>query len=148
MKKLISFNGVLIPMLLFLFGCTTITAQAASKEYQDAVAEYLEVTNTKETTIITVSQAYKNMNLPIDDIDAVSMEIINTLWSDYVVDVANVFEQYYTLSEIREITKFYNTPLGKKFAKYSPIAAEQTSKIMMGQEYLSTIQSILMKHIK
>lgn len=148
MKRLFKTSGLFIMLMMMIFGGMNFSAKAASKEYQNTVAEYLKATNAKETIILTLVQTYKGMSLPVSDVQGMTEDIINTIWSDYIVDSANIMEQYYSLDDLKEVIKFYQTPVGKKFAKYSPEVAEKTSKIMMGQNYVNTIQKVMMKYIR
>lgn len=57
-----------------------------------------------------------------------------------------VYQKYYTHEEIKEMLKFYNSPLGKKIAKN---AGNLTSDGMqVGQDWGMELQGVMMKYMQ
>ena len=141
-------SGLIIAMIFTLSGCLAMSAQEPTKEYKDAVEEYLHVTNTKETVTYSLIQTYSSMGMPVKNINEMTVDIINAIWPDYIVDMSGVMSQFFSLDDMKEIIRFYKTPVGMKLAKYSPEVAEKTTKIMMKDKYQSVIRDVIMKYIK
>lgn len=135
--------------LAIAFICSfSFTSNAASKEYENAVAKYLEVTNAKETVIVTMEQAYSTMGFQIKNMHQMCVAMVDAIWDDYLVDASNVMSKYYSIDDLKNIIAFYQTPTGVKFAKYSPIIAKECTQFMGDQSYVDKIYKVVQKYVK
>ncbi|MCH5224253.1 MAG: DUF2059 domain-containing protein [Muribaculaceae bacterium] len=139
--------------LVFLFvlvlGLTmTPMAGAQQTEYEKCVSEYLAVTNTKATVVTTLMQTYTSMGMQVKDMNGMVNEMMDAIWPDYTEEMAKIMSEYYSIEELNEIIKFYKSPVGKKFAEYSPEVTQKVSKIMMQPKFLTPMQNVIMKYMK
>ncbi len=74
---------------------------------------------------------------------AFTEEITITLPSLYS-KIAKIYMEEFTHNEIKEMLKFYETPVGKKMASKSGVLAEKGMKA--GQEWGMSLQEILKKY--
>ncbi len=67
-------------------------------------------------------------------------------WDLIKNDMAKIYAAEFSEAEIKELTKFYQTPLGKKMVEKSPVLMQKG--MMIGQQMVMTHQSELMDMIK
>ena len=135
--------------LAIAFICSfSFTSNAASKEYENTVAKYLEVSNAKETIIVTLEQTYSGMGFQIKNMHQMCVAIVDAIWDDYLVDASSVMSKYYSIDDLKNIIAFYQTPTGAKFAKYSPTVAMECTQLMGGQNYVDKIYKVVQKYVK
>lgn len=137
---------VLMILIAGVLSTSAIKAQSATN-YEKAVAEYLELTNAKKTLKITLVEAYNAMNLPIQNMDGMVTDLLDTIWPDYIVETSKVMSDYYSLDEINQINDFYKTPIGIKFASNSPEVAQKLTTIMMQPKFQNQIQNVILKYL-
>ena len=137
-----------IAFVMTFLCCFSFTSNAASKEYENAVAKYLEVTNAKETVIVTMEQTYSSMGFQINNMHQMCVAIVDSIWDDYIVGASDVMSKYYTIDDLKNIIAFYQTPTGAKFAKYSPTVAMECTQLMGGQNYVDKIYKVVQKYVK
>lgn len=120
---------------------------AQTDEYAQEMDKMLQAIDAKQVMIQTVSQGWQTMQLPLTDYSAAANDVVDTIWPGIVNIYISEFKKYYTLEDMKNINKFYETPTGMKFARYSALmsSAIQTE---ISQKYTVTIQEILMKYIK
>ena len=138
----------LVLMLLIMLGSgIMMSAQTVSKEYENEVERYLQLSNTKEMTIQTVEQAWQQNNLPITDYHAAAVAVFDNLWPKITKDVAVVYSKYITLDDLKQINAFYETPEGKKLVEAGPQMSNDIMQLMVNK-YAGDMQQILKKYIK
>lgn len=57
-----------------------------------------------------------------------------------------IFEKHYTKEDIKEMLKFYNSPIGKKISKNSESIATESMEV--GQEWAMGLQGLMMKYMQ
>ena len=60
--------------------------------------------------------------------------------------IANVYMQEYTHDDIKQILKFYETPIGKKMTEKAGVIAEKN--MTASQEWGSSLQGMMMKYMQ
>lgn len=143
MKKLIA---ILSLALAFILPAGVRAQSAVDKEYVEAVREYMDVTNSRETMVTSLVQTYKTMGLPISNVEAMTEEIADAIWDDNIEVTAKVMQEYFTLDELKEIINFNKTAVGQKLARYQPEVVLRAQQALT-EKCLGTIQNILMKYI-
>ncbi|PID93385.1 MAG: hypothetical protein CSA94_02525 [Bacteroidetes bacterium] len=131
MKKIIVIALVLISSMTF--------AQQKSDFQKDA--EKLVSIVSEGTSNMMIKQ-FKNF-VSEDKQKAFTEEITITLPSLYS-KIAKIYMEEFTHNEIKEMLKFYETPVGKKMASKSGVLAEKGMKA--GQEWGMSLQEILKKY--
>ena len=137
----------LILLFCIAFTCLISSAQT-NKEYEKAVMEYLEVTNTKETAVSGLVAVYQGMNLGVKDLQGMSEEIVDAMWPIMIKGYIPIMQQYYTLDDLKAIIAFYKTPAGKKLAKYNPEVAQKAMELSTTPEMINAIQPIIFKYLQ
>lgn len=123
---------------------------ALADEYQKALEKFLETsqTNAALNQLLNDKQAldalhkeYGNKlnNKQKQQIAKAYQEYINGAYNDMMAIMPSVYKKYLSLSDLQELTKFYQTPLGKKLAKM------QFS--MVNEDLTPIMIQILQKHL-
>lgn len=141
MKKLYRF------IITFIIAFSSLCINAQTDEYAQEMDKMLQAIDAKQVMIQTVSQGWQTMQLPLTDYSAAANDVVDTIWPGIVNIYISEFKKYYTIEDMKNINKFYETATGMKFARYSAMmsSAIQTE---ISQKYTATIQEILMKYIK
>lgn len=131
MKKIIS-----ILTLLLVF--TTISFGQVDTNYRKTLKKMFEVSGTEESykTVITqlitmFKQQYSDVS---DEIwDELANEFLKTSLNDLVDMLVPIYKKYLTQNDLEELIKFYYTPVGKKFAKNTPLIMQESMQV--GQQW-------------
>lgn len=134
-------------ILTFIIAFAPFSIFAQTDEYAQEMDKMLQAIDAKQVMIQTVSQGWQTMQLPLTDYSAAANDVVDNIWPGIVNIYIAEFKKYYTLEDMKNINKFYETATGMKFARYSTLisSAIQTE---ISQKYTPTIQQILMKYIK
>ena len=121
---------------------------ALADEYQKALEKFLETSQTNaalnqllnDNQLLDMLYKYgKLSNKQKQQIAKAYQEYINGAYNDIMAIMPNIYKKYLSISDLQELTKFYQTPLGKKLAKMSvSMVNEDLTPIMM---------QILQKHL-
>lgn len=133
-------------------------AQSLSKKvnedpYAAAVAKFMELTNVKATYVATLEGTYMSMKGQLNMTDAqvrgLAVYVTDAIYDDMVQLYVPIYRKYYTLEDITQLCKFYETPLGKKYANYTPAVSREgmehlpqlTEKLIpLVQEYIQNLK--------
>lgn len=126
-------------IIAFVLISTSIIAQEDTAFRKDT--EKL-VSIVSESTFGSVINQF-NVMIPEDKKEAFSKEVKATLPNLYS-SIASIYMEEFTHSEIKELLKFYETPLGKKMAGKTMILAQKG--MMAGQQWGVEIQNIMKKY--
>ena len=110
---------VFIYMILFLAVSINLHAQE-DKAYEAAMVKMLEVSKTMEAMKqmapqITAMVKQQAPNAPEEFWQELEKTMV-TMYDQIIKSMIPVYQKFLTLSDIQEITKFYETPVGKKLA--------------------------------
>lgn len=132
--------------IIFSFSFILTYAQSGNG-YERSVADFMEVTNAKQTTISGLESMYQNMNLQVSNMHRMCEEIVEAMWPNMIKGYTTVMQEYYTLDELNAIISFYKTPAGKKFAKYNPAVIQKAMEFSMSPEMINLVKPILLKYM-
>jgi len=143
MKKMIAF--------LFLSLVLTVSGFAQTNaEYSAALKKMFVVSGSNETYKVAIKQMismYKAQStLSADKLKSLEDEMLKSSLNELTVKLIPVYQKYMSLSDIKEMIKFYESPVGKKFAKNNPMITQESMKI--GQEWGMKIGQELMNKMK
>jgi len=124
----------LFTTLLFCLTLALVTraqnTTAADKDFQAAVTKMLEVSNGLETmapqiTAMLKQQVPEAPQAFWDDVEKTMAD----MYSRVIQAMVPVFQKYYTLEDIQDIVRFYESPVGKKLAQSNTKIAMETIPI-------------------
>ncbi len=84
-------------------------------------------------------------NIPLTKREAFSKDFDATLPSLYE-EIAKVYMEVYTHEDIKQMLKFYDSPIGKKMA--SSMGEITKKSTIVGQEWGMELQSVMMKYME
>lgn len=118
---------VLLTTLLLLACIPNIQAQqgAADDEYLATIKEMLVVTNASATTEMLAAQmidTYRSVysNVPSSIFDRLQSKLCEAILDKQAVIAAKAYAKRFSLQEIKEIIKFYQSPVGSKLSLSLP----------------------------
>lgn len=131
-------------VLTFAF---VLAAQIGMAQTNDAfkkdVLKVIEVTGSASQMKIAKDQILKM--IPKEKQAAFLVEFDASLPSLYD-KIATVYMQEYTHDDVKQILKFYETPVGKKMTQKAGVIAEKN--MTASQEWGSSLQGIMMKYMQ
>ena len=125
---------------LAVLWCVALGVQAQdNQEYEKQVAKMLEMTHTMDAMkqIFPQMTAMLKLQLPQAP-DEFGM------YDKIIKAVIPVYKKYLTLDDLKEIIKFYETPVGKKLSEMNPKATAEILPIAQ-QIGMQTMQELMQK---
>lgn len=110
----------------------------ADGEYGKTLKKMFEVSGTEvsfQTAIKQMFSMYRQQSPSIDaDIWAdLEKEFSKTSLNDLTEMLVPVYSKYLSVDDLQELIQFYETPIGKKFAKSNPLILQESMQV--GQEW-------------
>lgn len=140
----------LITLTLVCFVYFNTFAQT-NKEYSNALKKMFEVSGTMETYQGAIKQMIDMFKKQYSKVDEKVWKEFEKEFSSTSIDeltdlLAPVYEKHMTLADLQELIKFYETPLGKKYAKSIPLITQESMQV--GQEWGMKIGQQIAKKMK
>lgn len=137
------------PLLIFLIFFTGYFQSFAQvpEEYKDKLSEMLKLNGFEENfstgigQVVTLHKKNYQHKVPEKLWTEFTNEIKEASWPYLINELAAVYSNYYTISDLEEIIRFYQSPAGKKIMIHSE-AITQESKVLV-RELGSKIQKEL-----
>lgn len=131
MKKVIAILTFSIAVFSFSFG-------QVNDDYSKTLKEMYKVSGSEESYQAAIQQMFaifKQQKTNVDDEfwTEFENEFSKTSINDLVDMLAPVYIKYLTLEDLKEIIRFYQTPVGQKFAKSTPLIMQESMQI--GQQW-------------
>lgn len=120
-------------------------------EYKSAVQKMLTASGAENTFKASVTQMFgmmKQQQPQVANDFWVSMEdeMLKTSITDLIELLVPVYQKHLSLDEINQITAFYESPIGKKFAEKTPLITKESMAV--GQQWGMKIGQKIAEKIK
>lgn len=144
MKKLL----LVLTILIF----STVASQAqVTPEYRESLKKMFQLSGTGQAYQGAIKQMFGMLKQTKKEVpEAVwsefEKEFANTSLDDLVDMIAPVYMKYLNLDDLKKITEFYLTPVGKKFAAAMPLMTQESMEI--GQAWGQKIGSSFVEKLK
>lgn len=123
----------------------------ADKAYSKTLQKMFKVAGTEESYHAVIKQmftAFKQQysNVEQDIWDELENDFLETSLKDLTEMLAPVYSKYMTKDDLKEVIKFYQTPVGKKFAQKTPFITQESMQIgqqwgmKIGQDFIKKMQ--------
>jgi uncharacterized protein len=127
---------ILLTALLFVV-CFSTFGQV-DKEYSKKLQKVFELSGTEGTYQAAIKQIfiiYKQQYSTVEPgvWDELEKEFLNTSVTSLTEMLAPVYAKYLTIDDLQELIKFYETPIGKKYAQSTPLITQESMQI--GQQW-------------
>ena len=130
-----------------------LPAPAAEKDpaYEAELSRFIELQDLRVTF-------EKSMRAPLQQfvdrgmlttakLDAMCNEIVDLLYPTVLETMKEGYRKHFSLNELRQITAFYATPVGKKVISIAPELMQDAMAMVQTPEMQGKIQSIVIKHM-
>ena len=122
---------LLVNVSLTAFGQT-------DNEYSDTLKRMFEVSGSEESYRAVIKQMFTMYKQQYSNVDAVvwndlEKEFLKTSLNELTQMLIPVYSKYMTQEDLKELIKFYETPVGNKFAKNTPLIMQESMQI--GQQW-------------
>lgn len=134
---------IFICLVLFLAVSTASQAQE-NKEYEAAMVRMLEVSKTMDAMkqlapqITAMMKQQATAEVPADFWNLIEKQMV-AMYEQIIKAMLPIYQKYLTLDDIKEIIRFYESPVGKKLA-------DSNTKIAM--EAMPVAQQIAMENMQ
>lgn len=110
----------------------------ADKEYSKTLKKMFEVSGTEETYQAAIKQMFTMFKQQYSGVESdvwadLEKEFSKTSLNDLTEMLVPVYSKYMTLEDLQELIKFYETAVGQKFAKNTPLIMQESMQI--GQQW-------------
>lgn len=144
MKKVLTLFTILV---LLSFS----TYAQVDKEYSKTLKQMFEVSGTKESYQAATKQMFTMFKQQYSGVEKdvwndLENEFSQTSIDDLTEMLVPVYSKYMTKEDLEELIKFYKTPVGKKFAKSTPLIMQESMQI--GQQWGMKIGEDFKKKMK
>ena len=129
-------NTLAIVALFMLFSFTSLAQD--NKAYEETLTEMFITSGSEETFKAAINQMlsmYKKQssNVPTEVWEELEIEFLKTSMADLVKMLVPVYKKHLTQSDLKNLIKFYQSPVGQKFAKKTPIITRESMQV--GQKW-------------
>lgn len=144
MKKVIS---ILVLVLAF----SSVSFGQSDAQYSKTLQKMFKVSGSEAAYATAIEQMIPLFRKQYPDIDAeiwseFEKEFANTSLSDLIEMLVPVYQKHYTQSELKQIIKFYKTPIGKKLAATTPQIMKESMEV--GQKWGAKIGKDFIQKMK
>jgi len=131
MKKL--FSTLYLVIIL-----TTLSFGQSDKEYNETLRTMFKVSGSEDSYKVAITQMFTMFKQQYSTVDAetwteLEKEFNKTSINDLVDLLVPVYQKHLTNDDLKELIKFYETPIGKKYALQTPIIMQESMQV--GQQW-------------
>ncbi len=128
-------------VLLMLFVTNTISAQ--QDEFKKDALKVIEISGGSTQMRLIKNQLLPNV--PKDKQAMFALEFDGQL-AKLLDKMADLYKEIYTHDDVKEMIKFYESPIGKKIQEKTPVLFEKSQEL--GMQWGEELQPMLMKYLQ
>lgn len=118
----------------FAFAIISTSFAQADAAYTRSLKKMFEASGTEQTFETAITQMMGMFKQQMPDVDAslwddMEKEFLKTSINDLVEMLAPVYIKYMTQEDLDEMIRFYQSPVGKKFAKNTPLIMQESMQV-------------------
>lgn len=141
--------------ILFVFALLSILtqtkAQTVDNSFKAEVAKAFELQKTKET----MTETMRLQMLPLveqgkitsDNLNRFVVELVEFMLPFMLEKMVKLYEQYFTLDEIKQMNAYLATPAGQKWIKVAPMFTTEGIKVASSEPVQNKIQGLLSRYM-
>jgi len=124
-------------LILILISCFLSFAQNEN-EYKETLKTMFKISGSEDTYQAAITQVFSIFKGQYTEVKEetwteLEKEFQNTSMHDLIDLLAPVYQKHLTIDDLKELIKFYETPVGKKFASKTPFITQESMQV--GQEW-------------
>ncbi len=139
MKRILSSLILTMIVCVFSYGQTDV-------EYKSTLKEMMLLSGSEETYQMAIKQMMtmlkqQKSEVPESVWSELEAEFLKTSLNELVDMLTPVYQKHLTIEDIKGLIEFYKSPLGKKFAKKTPLITQESMQagqqwgMKIGQEF-------------
>lgn len=143
----------LLTIALFIIVSLSVSGQEnkGNTEYTKTLKQMFEVSGSEGAYKTAIKQMFAMYKQQYSNVEAevwndLEKECTKTSLNDLANMLAPVYSKYMTIKDLKELIKFYKTPVGKKFAKSTPFIMKESMQV--GQQWGMKIGQQFIKKLK
>jgi uncharacterized protein len=147
MKHILIRRMTLLFLLCIFASCASRPKESVKSTKMDDIKYFMELSQAGELGIQAMEQMlnYFQKNLPSVP-DIFWKEFMSEVSPNELVDmVIPIYDKHFTHDDIKELIKFYSSPIGKKFIKVQPQLTYESMEV--GQEWGRRLSEKIVKRI-
>jgi len=138
-------------ILAFIMLITFSSFAQNDKKYEETLSEMFQLSGTEATFKAAVNQMLKMYKTQNKEVSAeiwneLEKEFLKTSMDELVLMLVPVYQKHLTQKDLEELNKFYQSPIGKKFALKTPLLTQESMQI--GQQWGMKIGQVFAKKMK
>jgi len=127
---------------LLIFSFLLLTASASFSQdntaYKTALGKMMQASGAEAIYKAAISKMMSMMKeqkseAPAEVWESLQTEMLKISVTELTDMLVPVYQRHLTIQDVNDLTSFYNTPLGKKFAEKSPLIMQESMQI--GQQW-------------
>lgn len=127
MKKIIS------TLALILIVCSTAFCQT-DKEYSTTLKKFFEISGNSAASTVAIDQMIEIFKSQYPNIDTkewekIGKDFMKKSMDQFIEMSIPIYQKYLSKSDLEEMIKFYQSPIGQKFAKSNISIAKESMSI-------------------
>jgi hypothetical protein len=144
MKKVIS-------ILIFVLAFSSISLAQSDAKYDKALKKMFKVSGSEETYATGVTQMLSMFRKQYPNVDSevwteFEKEFEQTSLTELTSLLTPVYKKHFTLKDLKELIKFYESPIGKKLAAKNPFILQESMEV--GQQWGAKIGKEFVEKMK
>lgn len=141
----------LILILFAILSLSSLGHAQSDSNYKAAIEKLFLVTNTQQTYETVIKQMFgmfkqNQSEVPSDIWTEMEKEMLKSSMPELVDLLIPVYNKHLSLEDIEGVIKFYESPLGKKFADKSPLITQESMQV--GQKWGEKLAMNVMKRLE
>ncbi|MBR1688964.1 MAG: DUF2059 domain-containing protein [Prevotella sp.] len=141
----------LMMLALLVAFCTGGRAQTISEEYKAEVMRAMNLQRTneifKETMRLQMMTLVNQGTLSYNSLDNIVDEVANVVVPALMERQAEIYNQYFTLDELRQLNAYLSSPIGQKMVQMTPVLSTEGAAVTQRPEIVQRIQAIVARYI-
>lgn len=136
---------------LLLLTFYSLTFAQSDEQYKKTLIKLFRVSNTEQTYEVAIKQMFsmfrqQQSNVPIEIWNDLEKEMNKTSMNDLISMLIPVYSKHLTIDDLNELIKFYESPVGQKYAEKNPLIVQESMQV--GQQWGQKIGIEFMNKLK
>lgn len=130
---------------------TPVFLNAQDNEYRQLLSKYFEVSGSKKTFEVAITQTIQTMRTQTVGLDEeawneLEKEFLSTSIDDLVEILVPIYKNHLSTDDLRGIIDFYESPVGQKLAEKTPFITQESMQsagqwgMQLGQKVMERIE--------
>ena len=136
---------------LLLLSFYQFASSQSDEKYKETLIELFRVSHTEQTYEAAVKQMFsmfrqQQSNVPTEIWVDLEKEMNKTSMDDLISMLIPVYSKHLTIEDLNELIKFYESPVGQKYAEKNPLIMQESMQVgqhwgqKIGMEFVNKLK--------